>query len=440
MTPFIDHRHQKPTNVRYQVLTWLSVAALLAYFARNCVGVAESTIRSDLELTKAESGWFLAAFFWSYALFQVPAGFLAQRFGTRIVLAWSAVTWSLGLFLLAGSPNLFLLIAAQLFSGMAQAAVFPCAVQSIALWFPEPRRATACSALTIGMQLGAVLTAWLTGFLISHWDWRWIFAVYATPGLAWASVFIASFHDRPEDDPNINTAEIEWIGATTAEEAGGKNPVDKSEVTPWDLILSNRSVLCLCGQQAFRAAGYGFFATWFPSFLQESRNIDVGKSGIFQGLIFAATLFGGLYGGWLVDRIYQRTRSLKASRSGVGILCMLVCGGLIFSASFAKGAGMAVTLIGIGAFAAALAGPCAYVATIDLGKKHVPAVFGFMNMAGNLATGTASVVVGYLVGLTKDWSLVLSLFGIAYFLAAICWWLVDPDDSVDKRVQSDEEN
>lgn len=433
MTEFIDHEEREPTHVRYHILAWLSVAAVLAYFGRNSIGVAESTIRGDLELTESEMGWFLGAFFWSYALFQVPAGYLGQRFGTRLVLGWSAITWSFGLLLLAGANNLFLLIASQLFIGIAQAAVFPCAVQSIALWFPEPRRATACSALSIGMQLGAVITASLTGLLLVLWDWRLIFIMYATPGLAWAIVFLARFHDRPEDDPSVSAAELELIKPSRTEETSPSDANKKRGPTPWGLILTNRSVLCLCGQQAFRAAGYGFFATWFPSFLQKTRNIEVETSGIFQGLLFAATMIGGLSGGLLVDRIYKRTQNLKASRSGVGVLCMLCCSLLIFSATFANSAGMAVTLITIGAFAASLAGPCAYVTTIDLGKNYVPAVFGFMNMSGNLLAAMGSVLVGYLFEQTSDWNNVLPLFGIAYLLAAICWWLVDPNQAIDER-------
>ena len=437
MTQIIDNQDLKPTRIRYRILTWLSVAAVLAYFCRNSVGVAESTIRGHLKLTESEMGWFLGAFFWSYALFQVPAGYLGQRFGTRLVLGWSAITWSLGLLLLSGANDLLLLIASQLFIGVAQAAVFPCAVQSISAWFPQPRRATACSALTIGMQLGAVITATLTGFLIIHWDWRLIFVAYATPGLLWAIIFFARFHNRPEDDPNVNPMELELIEATSHDPADNSKTEQQPGPTPWLLILRNRSMLCLCGQQAFRAAGYGFFASWFPSFLQKTRNIEVEASGIFQGLIFAATMLGGLSGGVLVDVIYKRTGSLRLSRSGVGVLCMLCCSGLIFSAYFATILEMAVTLITCGAFAAALAGPCAYVTTIDLGQKYVPAVFGFMNMSGNLVAAMASVMVGYLFEQTSNWNIVLALFGMAYLLAAICWWLVDPNQSVQKTLSKE---
>jgi MFS transporter, ACS family, D-galactonate transporter len=407
---------------------WLSAAAVLAYFCRNSVGVAESTIRAQLKLSESEMGWFLGAFFWSYALFQVPAGYLGQRLGTRIVLGWSGITWSLGIILLGGASNLTMLIAAQLLMGLAQAAVFPCAVQSISVWIPESKRATACSALSIGMQIGAIITASLTGILITRQDWRLVFMGYAVPGVLWAIGFLANFRNHPAQHPAVNPAEYELINPQPLEYAA---EAKKSPAMPWLTIMSNRSILCLCGQQMFRAAGYAFFSLWFPTFLQETRGIKVAESGYLQTTVFMATLLGGLAGGLVVDAIYHRTKNLRLSRSGVGTVCMLCCSWLIFCAYFANSALMAVALIDLGAFAAALAGSCAYVTTIDIGRKHVPAVFGLMNMSGNLAAAATPVVIGYVFYSTSNWNIVLAVFGAAYLLAAICWWLVDPNQTAE---------
>ena len=69
---------QRPTTVRYRVLAWLTLAAAFSYVCRNAVGVAESTIREDLGLTLEQSGWFMGAFFWTDAVFQVPSGWFSQ--------------------------------------------------------------------------------------------------------------------------------------------------------------------------------------------------------------------------------------------------------------------------------------------------------------------------------------------------------------------------
>ncbi|MEZ6075129.1 MAG: hypothetical protein R3C56_05495 [Pirellulaceae bacterium] len=92
----------------------------------------------------------------------------------------------------------------------------------------------------------------------------------------------------------------------------------------------------LCGQQICRSAGYMFFASWFPTFLQETRGVSVAQSGFLQGLVLGGTLAGSLFSGRLVDWIWLRTGSLRLSRSGVGGTALASCGLLILAAWFVQ--------------------------------------------------------------------------------------------------------
>lgn len=418
---------------------WLSSAATLAYFCRNALGPAESAIREDLSVSKSEMGWFMGAFYLTYALFQVPGGYLGQRLGTRVVLGASAALWSLGILLIGYAPNLTILILAQALMGLAQAAAFPCAVQTISQWFAERNRATACATLNIGMQVGSILTGAVTAFLIGTksglgLDWRMVFIAYSVPGIVWSLLFVSKFVNRPRDHPAVNEAELALLNShkAAAPSQEKNSEASHSPSTPWAGILLNSSVWCLCGQQAFRAAGYAFFATWFPTFLQEARGVKVADSGLLQSSVYVASLLGGMVGGIVVDFIFKRTGNLRLSRSGVGAVCMFVCGSLIFCSYFANSNAAAVTLLAMAAFTSALAGPCAYVTTIDLGKRHVPAVFGLMNMSGNLAAFATPAAIGYLFDHTSNWNIVLAIFGVAYLVATVCWALVDPNRSVER--------
>src|SRR5688572_19185634 len=84
----------RPTKTRFCVLAWLCAAAALAYVSRNAIGVAESTVRGDLGLTKQQSGWLMSAFFFSYALCSIPAAQFGQRLGSRRALPFFATVWS----------------------------------------------------------------------------------------------------------------------------------------------------------------------------------------------------------------------------------------------------------------------------------------------------------------------------------------------------------
>ncbi len=416
----------RPTRVRHGVVAWLALAAALAYLARNGVGVAESSVREDLGLSFEQSGWFMGAFFWSYALLQVPSGWFAHRRGTRFAMATFAVSWSVATLLLAAAPGLWLLILAQLVMGAAQAGIFPASCLSVSRWIPLSRRSLACGLLAVGMQVGAVLAATLTGPLVESLGWRFVFALFALPGFLWTAGFLARFRDDPADHPRINEAELALVGEASAGAPENSPGAGRAEPSPWAAMLRSGPLWLLCGQQVCRAAGYMFFATWFPTFLQETRGISVKDSGYLQALVLVGTLAGSLVGGWFADAVWRRTGSLRLSRSGVGAVFLAACGLLILGAWFVKGLGPAVALLALGSFFAAVAGPPTFTASIDLGGSHVPQVFGLVNMSGNLAAAATPVLVGALFARTTDWNAVLILFACVYLAGSVCWIFVDP--------------
>ena len=413
---------QRPTTVRYRVIAWLVAAAALSYLCRNVVSVAESSIRADLEWTKEQSAWFMGTFFLTYGLFQVPSGWFSEKIGARWALALFAVAWSLatcGIGLATAFP---VLIAMQLLMGIAQAGIFPASCNAIGVWMPMSRRSLSCGAVAAGMQVGAIASSALAGALLVSSSWRWVFVWFALPGLVWAIGFAVRFRNTPGDDRHVNEAELETI-------RGGNKLQDRNalagnaQALVGSLWLSP-TLWFLCGQQIFRASGYMFFASWFPTFLQEARGVTVAHSGVLQGLVLAGTLLGSLLGGYITDWVWQRTGSLRASRSGVGGAALGACALLVLMAWFVANVNVAVGLLATGALCAACAGPCAFATAIDIAGPRVPSVFGVMNMTGNLAAMACPILVAKIVEETGNWELVLGLFAAVYALGAGCWCLL----------------
>src|SRR5262245_39862856 len=121
--------------VRMQVLIWLCALTAIAYLQRN-LGVAESTLRHQADLSKDEMGLLQSSFLWSYALFQVPGGWLCHRWGPRVGLSVFCLTWSLATALTGLTDNLWLLCLTRLLVGVGQAAALPCMAEIISTWFP----------------------------------------------------------------------------------------------------------------------------------------------------------------------------------------------------------------------------------------------------------------------------------------------------------------
>lgn len=415
-----DH---SPTCVRYQVLAWLCIATTIAYIDRGCIQVAVDPIRADLGLSEQAMGVVIAAFFATYALFQLPTGWLGHVWGTRKALPFFCALWSGFTGISAVTTGFGGMLAARTGLGAAEAGIIPCAAASIAKWFPLTRRASASGILGSFMGVGGALGTILTGWLLVYLSWRWLFVVYAIPGILWAVWFYYWFRDKPRDHRSVNDAELEIINAGTAQPASGADPL---EPTPWGAIFASSTMWWINGQQFFRAAGYVFFMSWFPVYLQRTRGVSVEEAGVYASVPHFAMLGGSLVGGMVADWILVRTGSMRLSRQGLAVASLALCAGLISSAYLIDDARLAVAVIALGSFAASLAGPAAYAVTIDLGRNHVAPVFSVMNMAGNVGAIPLPLLAPILAAWT-GWEAVLFVIAGLYLTAGFCWAFLNPE-------------
>lgn len=406
------------SRTRYLVLGGLCAAASLAYFVRNGVGPAESTIRADLGLTKEESGLLISSFFWPYALCQIPAAMLAQRLGSRWALSLFAALWSIATAGLA-LGSVALMTTARAFMGVAQAGLVPVGVAAMSRWFPKSSQASASGGFSGFMSVGGIIAAPLTAWLVISLGWRAMFVWYAVPGLLWAAWFAVWYRDRPSLHPSVNEAERALIeeGETTAE-APAKTSV------PWKTLLASPAMAFLCLQQFCRAAGYMFFASWFATYLQEARGVTILSSGWLTTLPLIADVTGCLFGGFLSDWILRRSGNRRLARQGLAVVALLLCAGLIAAAWFVTDPVLAVLTISGGMFCAATANPVLAATVMSLGGPHVATVSAMANMSGNLGAAAFPIVVPWLLANAGGWDAVLAGFASLYVIAAVFWFLI----------------
>ncbi|MCA9123830.1 MAG: MFS transporter [Planctomycetaceae bacterium] len=443
----VPGEQQLPTRIRFAVTAWLAMAAVFAYLCRNSLVVAESQLRADLALTEDQMGFILGpAFFWTYALAQIPTAWLGERLGSRRCLPVFAAAWSIATGAIAFASGYGLLLASRIGNGIAQAGIFPCSTRTIALWNPQSERASASGLLGASMSVGGALGAGLTGWMLGYLPAKYIFALFAAPGIVWSIGFWWWFRERPEFHSSANRAECTLIsqgstlspGSTIAKASGNA----QFDAAIWCQLTTSPAAWLICGQQFFRAGGYAFFASWFATYLMETRGVSTAQSGFLTALPLIATVFGSTLGGVASDAVFRATKSLALSRKGLAGGSLTLCAGLVFSAFFVADPSAAVFVISCGAFLAAFAGPCAYTVTMDMGGNNVASLFSTMNMIGNFGAG----LMPWLVPRFKDWidrtpqllelcdgnswNAVLVLFAVTYLGAAFCWLLLNTRGTV----------
>jgi sugar phosphate permease len=155
-----------PTRVRYGVVAACFLMAVLLYLDRFCVSLAEPYIKQDLGLNTIQVGLFFSAFFWTYALFQVPSGWLSDRYGARAMLALYILAWSLFTGMMGLSTGFLMLLVMRAAYGAGQAGAYPTSAAVISKWVPFSARGTASSLVALGGRFGGALAPALTALLI----------------------------------------------------------------------------------------------------------------------------------------------------------------------------------------------------------------------------------------------------------------------------------
>ena len=177
----------------------------------------------------------------------------------------------------------------------------------------------------------------------------------------------------------------------------------------------------------FRAAGYIFFTSWFATYLQETRGVSIARSGFLNMLPLLAVVGGGLVGGALSDWLLKRSGSLDVARRWMSMVSLFACAGMIFWALVIDGTLASVLVISAGSFFAAMAAPCAYAVSMDMGGPHVATVNATMNMMGNLGAWAFPIAVPWLLTRFGSWDAVLVAFGALYVVGALFWLLLKPE-------------
>lgn len=324
-----------PTRVRFVVVGLTTLAAVLLYLDRVCLAVAESDIAKDAHLSNDEASWLLSAFFWSYALAQVPAGWLSDRFGARFVLAAYIAGWSIftGLMSLADSfAALFLLRFA---CGLAQAGAYPTSAALVSRWVPFSARALASGIVSTGGRVGGVLGPTLTVYLMAAFlGWRPVMFVYGLAGVVVAGLFWLGTRTRPGDHPGCNEAEVALI-----ESGRGPSPSLRRDLPAASLlmpILRSRSLWLSSLSQFGTNVGWAFLITRLPRYLEEAHSVPLLERGRMASLPILVGMAGMLSGGWITDALTRRLgvrwgRALPMSLTRFGAMAAFMVATLLDS-------------------------------------------------------------------------------------------------------------
>jgi MFS family permease len=390
----------RPTAVRHWILAATTAAAFLMYLDRICMAAImnSDSFKADIPLDAQSDGWIKGAFFAAYALGQLPAGYLAVRFGARSLMSVYIVLWSAFTVLTGFATGAISLLLARVGCGLAEAGAYPISSGLLAKWSEWSKRGFTSSVVSMGGRIGGAVAPWLTVTVIAGFgDWRWAGWIYGAAGIFFALFFWKVFRERPQEHPSVNPAELALLEAGRPAENAAT--AQKTYVFPWRLALTHRSLWMNSGAQFFTNLGWAFLAVSLSKYLIEVKGVEKKLAETINTLALSIGILGLIVGGYLTDACLKkwgvrlgRVIPLAGSRFLAAIFFVIAMG--------LDNPWALMVAFGLAAFSTDSGLPALWAGLQEMCGKHTPPLFGWANMWGNMG---AAIGIWVLPALIKAW-------------------------------------
>ena len=388
------------TMRQWSIVGVLMLAAILNSADRSSLAIAAPALSRELMLSPVQMGFLLSAFFWTYAIGQVVAGWFTDRFPVLWVFTIGFVVWSGATFCTGLVQGMTALLVLRLLLGGGKSVAFPCYSKIFATEFPPAKQGLPNAILNSGTKIGAALGVLVGGVLIALYSWRMMFFVLGGSGVVFLILWfmLAPRTDRKPRGQAVSTAT-----------KPGPSYLD---------ILRNRDAWGTFVGAACYNYAYFFGLTWLPSYLVQQKHLSLEKMGIIGAIPFWAAAVSAIIGGWTSDALIKKGHSTTKVRKA------FVASGLVFSVAAFPSAivedltaslvlltvaytALGVTVSNLWAISQTLAGPTA------AGKWS-----GAQNCLGAIAGIVAPIVSGLVVQQTGNFSLAFLIMAILALVGA----------------------
>lgn len=383
--------------IRYRIVGMIFLLALINHIDRANISIAAPAMIRELGWDEALFGIIFSAFLWGYTVIQLPGGYLADRFGGRLI-PWLCLGWSVATLLTPlGASAFSLMLGLRFLVGAFEAPIVPAMSITNAAWVPRHELARAQTIIPAALNAGIMLGYPLVTFVTVQLGWPWVFYLCGVVGVVWAFAWMWYGRATPEEHTAVSAVELAYIQAERVQ------PL--SEHTGWGPVIRSPRLWALVASYTLWVYTMWLMAAWLPTYLVRGRGFSMGEMGGLGGIITGAALIGTVGGGWLSDALLRRGFGANTARKTLCMLSMLISVPFLVAAVSVESAGMCVALLMCSRLFndMALAG---YMSLpTEMSPRHLGAIWGCMSVFGSLGGMAATMLAGFLVTATGNWAL-----------------------------------
>jgi ACS family glucarate transporter-like MFS transporter len=419
------NRVERPSRVRYWVIFFAVTLSVITYIDRVALSLSRAQVAQDLHLNDKQMGLAFGAFALAYALFEIPSGWMGDKWGPRRVLMRIVIWWSAFTALTGLTFNFISLYVTQLLFGAGEAGCYPNITRAFSNWLPRSDRVRAQGLLWMSGRWGGAVTPVLMAMLFHYVSWRIAFCMFGLLGAVWAFAFYFWFRDNPRDKPGVNQGELDLLKYNIMPSAHGS--------VPWDKFATSKTVWLLCGQYFALSFPWYFLITWAPTFIDERFHVNVNNSILLKSLPLFMGGVGSLFSGLISAPLTRLTGNINKTRKILGCVGFSgACLSLVL-ASYLREPWFAVSAVAFSSFCNDLVMPTAWGTVMDVAGGYSGTLSGTMNMMGNLGGALYGPVAGMVLQLSHhDWDAVLLMGAAVYTTGVFMWLAMDPSTPIDQ--------
>jgi MFS family permease len=360
---------------------------IIAYVSRSALAVplAMPEFIRTFHLSITDRGVLNSAFFWTYAVLQIPAGWVVDRYGVKFPYFLGFTIWCLASASTALTQSIPQLIVVQVLLGIGQAVVVPASYRWIRHHFAEKRRGLAIALYMTGTKIGPAIGAPLAAWLIGMYDWRVMFVLIGLGGLIWLVPWLLLVKN---DDRQIERAAAKKDGTVPI-------PFGRIMASPviWGTIVASFSYMYFVY----------FCMTWMPAYFMERRHLSLGKMGLFTFFSFGGMALVATLAGWGADVLIGRGHNAVTVRkwftiAGFSIACTELIGARAASLETA----LVFAVVSLSGLGLATANYWALTQTLIPGAA-IGRISGIQNCACSVAGIVAPILTGWLLQKTGNY-------------------------------------
>lgn len=401
----METNHSKATGPLYTwaILALLAMGLLISFIDRTSLSsaLADKNFVAEFGLTNVDRGWLNSAFFWSYGLFQLPMGWLVDRYGVKWPYAICFFLWCIATALTGMVTALAGLIIMRLIVGATEAIVIPASYRWIGNNMDESHKGLAAGILSMGGKFGPAIGAPVAAWLIVSYSWKFMFLATGLLGLMWLVPWLLKVRNDLPSQSELVISKSKASSVTLGSML--KSPVI------WGAMINN-----FC---------YGYFTfycmTWMPAYLVEQRGLSLGKSGLYTFFSFAGIAIVATLAGWGADRIIARGHDAVFVRKAF-IVAGFIGAGTILLGTFAQTLEAALfwNVVSLSLLGLTTANNLALCKLTLIPKPAIGLATGVQQVATSLAGGVSASLSGWLLDVSGSYNLPMMVIFVFLLIGA----------------------